>query len=140
MANSTGLAAASLCRPMPQVERFIAIVDDDPAVLRALKRLLCARAYRAETYESAGRFLASLRELLPECLIVDQQMPEMTGLDLQKHLARSGIQIPTIIVTAYDEVGIRERCRSAGAVAFLSKPLQESALLAAIDEATARRR
>lgn len=139
MANSTGRAAASLCRPMLHAERFIAIVDDDPAVLRALKRLLCARAYRAETYESAGRFLASLRDLLPECLIVDQQMPEMTGLDLQKHLARSGIRIPTIIVTAHDEAGIRERCRSAGAVVFLSKPLEESALLAAIDEATAQR-
>ena len=122
-------------RPMPHAGRFIAIVDDDPAVLRALKRLLHARSYRAETYDSASGFLASLRDWFPKCLIVDHQMPEMTGLELQRHLTRNGIEIPTIIITAYDEMGMRERCRSAGAVAFLPKPLQESALLAAIDDA-----
>ncbi len=120
---------------MPHGGQFIAIVDDDPAVLRALKRLLCAHSFHAETYESAVRFLASLQGLLPECLILDQQMPDMTGLDLQEHLTRNGVQIPTIIITAYDEASIRERCRSAAAVTFLSKPLQENVLLAAIDDA-----
>lgn len=118
--------------------QFIAIIDDDPAVLKALKRLLCARSYQAETYESAKTFLASLPNSLPECLIVDLQMPDMTGLELQKHLLRSGIQIPVIIITAHDEAGTRERCKSAGAVTLLSKPLQESVLLAAIDDATNR--
>ena len=120
---------------MTHVGQFIAIVDDDPAVLRALKRLLSARSYCAETYESAGQFLASLRDRLPECLIVDQQMPEMTGLELQRRLTQSGIEIPTIVITAYDESGMRERCKSAGAIALLAKPLQENALLAAIADA-----
>ena len=113
----------------------IAIVDDDPAVLKALKRLLSARSYHAETYESARQFLASLPGGLPQCLIVDLQMPEMTGLELQKHLAQSGIEIPTIVITAHDEAGARERCKSAGAVAFLLKPLHDITLIAAIDDA-----
>ncbi len=71
----------------------------------------------------------------PTCLIVDLQMPDMTGLELQLHLTRHGIQIPTIIITAHNEAGARERCESAGASAFLSKPLQDTALLAAIDDA-----
>jgi FixJ family two-component response regulator len=120
--------------------QFIAIIDDDPAVLKALKRLLCARSYQAETYDSAETFLASLPDSLPACLIVDLQMPVMTGLELQKHLRRSGIEIPVIIITAHDEAGTRERCRSAGAVTLLLKPLQESVLLAAIDDATTRPR
>jgi FixJ family two-component response regulator len=120
---------------MPHPGQLIAIVDDDPAVLRALKRLLSARSYRAETYESGRQFLASLPHGLPECLIVDLQMPDMTGLELQKHLIQSGFDIPTIIVTAHDEAGARERCTSAGAVAFLLKPLHDTALIAAIDAA-----
>jgi FixJ family two-component response regulator len=75
---------------------------------------------------------------IPECLIVDLQMPEMTGLDLQYHLARSGIRIPTIIITAHDEVSSRRRCESAGAFAYLLKPLHGSTLIAAIDAATGR--
>lgn len=124
---------------MPHAGQFIAIVDDDPAVLRALKRLLHARSYDAQTYDTPNGFLASLRDWLPRCLIVDQQMPEMTGLELKIHLTRCGIQIPTIIITAHDEIGMRERCRSAGVIAFLPKPLQENALLAAIDDAIAGR-
>ena len=115
---------------------WIAIVDDDPSVLKALARLLRARAFDARTYTSAREFLNALHEGLPECLIVDLQMPDMTGLELQRHLTRSGLRIPTIIITAHDEAGARERCESAGAVAFLSKPLQDTSLLAAIESAT----
>jgi FixJ family two-component response regulator len=120
---------------MAHIGQTIAIVDDDPAVLKALKRLLNARSYQAETYESARQFLASLTGGLPQCLIVDLQMPEMTGLELQKHLIQSGIEIPTIVITAHDEAGARERCKSAGAVAFLLKPLHDITLIAAIDDA-----
>lgn len=114
----------------------IAIVDDDPSVLKALARLLKARAFKARTYTSAREFLSALHEGLPECLIVDLQMPDMTGLELQRHLNRSGLRIPTIVITAHNEAGARERCESAGAVAFLSKPLQDTSLLAAIESAT----
>lgn len=72
---------------------------------------------------------------LPDCLILDLQMPEMTGLELQQNLARKGIRIPTIIITAHDESGMRERCKAAGAIAYLAKPLQDTSLFAAIDAA-----
>jgi FixJ family two-component response regulator len=120
---------------MAQASPWIAIVDDDPSVLRALARLLRARAIEARTYTSAREFLTALPDGLPECLIVDLEMPDMTGLELQRYLTRKGILIPTIVITAHDEAGARERCESAGAAAFLSKPLQDTSLLAAIDNA-----
>ena len=64
-------------------------------------------------------------------------MPEMTGLELQHHLVRGGFNIPTIVITAHNELGAQERCQSAGAKAFLLKPIQEDTLIAAIKAATA---
>jgi CheY-like chemotaxis protein len=63
-------------------------------------------------------------------------MPDMTGLELQRHLTRAQIDIPIIVITAHDEEGVRERCRSAGARALLTKPLQERSLLDAIAKAS----
>jgi FixJ family two-component response regulator len=123
---------------MPQSPHWIAIVDDDPSVLKALARLLRTRALYARTFGSAQEFLDALPDGLPDCLIVDLQMPGMTGLELQQHLVKAGIKIPTIVITAHDGVGTRERCRSAGASAYLLKPLQNTALIAAINSAMGR--
>jgi FixJ family two-component response regulator len=120
---------------MTEASRWIAIVDDDPSVLKALKRLLRTRAFDAKTYGSAQEFLAALPDGLPECLIVDLQMPEMSGLQLHQYLTRSGMKIPTIIITAHGDFGARDRCESSGAIAYLLKPLQDTALFAAIDRA-----
>jgi FixJ family two-component response regulator len=120
---------------MAKNPRSIAIVDDDPSVLKALARLLGTRSFATKTYLSAPQFLAALPEGLPDCLIADLQMPEMTGLELQFALARQGVQIPIIIITAHDEAGMRERCRSAGAIAYLAKPVSDTSLFAAIDSA-----
>jgi FixJ family two-component response regulator len=125
---------------MAEPSDWIAIVDDDPAVLRALARLLGTRSLRAKTYRSAQEFLASVVDPLPICLLLDLQMPDMTGFELQQELVRKGIVIPTIIVTAHDEARMRARCKAAGAVAFLSKPLQDISLFAAIDAATRQTR
>jgi FixJ family two-component response regulator len=121
---------------MAELRDWIAIVDDDPAVLKALARLLGTRSFKAKTYGSARHFLAALGHELPNCLILDLQMPDMTGLELQHDLARRGILIPTIIITAHDEPGMRERCKAAGAIAFLPKPLQDTSLFAAIAAVT----
>jgi FixJ family two-component response regulator len=122
---------------MAKPPRVIAIVDDDPSVLRALARLLGTRSFTARTFQSASLFLASVVEGRPDCLIADLQMPEMNGLELQQNLNRQGIHIPTIIITAHDEVGMREKCQSAGAIAYLAKPVQDTALFAAIEAAGA---
>jgi FixJ family two-component response regulator len=92
---------------MAQTSPWIAIVDDDPAVRKALKRLLGTRAFQARTYASAQDFFGALPGGLPGCLIVDLQMPGMGGLDLQQHLKRIGINVPTIVITAHDEPGVR---------------------------------
>ena len=80
-------------------------VDDDASVLKALSRLLGTCSYRTATYRSAREFLDSLQHGMPECLVVDMQMPEITGLDLLHHLTRHGIRIPTIVITGHDEAG-----------------------------------
>jgi FixJ family two-component response regulator len=120
---------------MPRPLRNVAIIDDNPAVLKALARLLRAHAFAVLTFQSGHQFLASLPEPLPDCLILDLQMPGMSGLEIQQGLARKGIQIPTIIITAHDEDGTRERCKSAGAIAYLAKPVPQAALFAAIESA-----
>ena len=120
---------------MAESAPWIAIVDDDLSVLKALTRLLRVRALHARTFGSAQEFLAALPRGMPECLILDLQMPAMGGLELLRHLAGIGIKIPTIVITAHGDGGVRERCESAGAIAFLLKPVQDSSLFAAIDAA-----
>lgn len=117
---------------MPSLGTRIAIVDDDPGVLKALERLISAHSFQPTTYVSARLFLESLSDGLPDCLVLDLQMPEMTGLELQHELVRSGIKIPIVVITANDERGIRQQCESAGAVGFLCKPLDQRTLIAAI--------
>jgi len=124
---------------MAQTSPWIAIVDDDPSVLKALARLLSLRGTEVKTYESAQEFLASLPDGLPECLIVDLQMPEMNGLELQRCLNGAGIQIPTIVITANRETEMREQCEAAGAESYLLKPIQDTSLFAAINEVKAAR-
>jgi FixJ family two-component response regulator len=125
---------------MANLSARIAIVDDDASVRKALARLLSASSFDIETYGSARDFLASLETGQPDCLVVDLHMPDLTGFDLQRHLVRAGVEIPTIVITAYNEPGLRERCQSAGAAAFLLKPLDGSTLIGVINAATARRR
>lgn len=114
----------------------VAIVDDDKSVRKALARLLSAHSLKTETYNSAETFLASLRAHSPDCIVLDFHMPNGTGLELQQHLSRKGITIPTIVITAHNEIGLRERCEAAGAIAFLAKPLKELALIDAISKVT----
>ena len=122
---------------MAEASPWIAIVDDDPAVLKALSRLLRTRSYRARTYGSGQELLAALPDELPDCLIVDLQMPEMNGLELQQHLVSSGVTIPTILISAKGDVALGGH--ESGLVASLRKPLQEQALFEAIGKAVGSR-
>jgi len=99
-------------------------------------RLLRASSYAVEAFGSASDFLTSLNQRVPDCLIADLQMPSMDGLELRISLTRAGIEIPTIIITAHDELGSRELCSKAGAAAYLLKPIQKTELIAAIKAAT----
>ena len=116
----------------------VAVVDDDESVRKALARLLNTSPFVPTTFGSGQDFLDSLPTSMPDCLVLDLQMPDMTGLDLQDRLARIGVQIPTIILTAHDEVNLRQRCRLAGAVAYLVKPLDEATLISTLNLAIGR--
>jgi FixJ family two-component response regulator len=115
--------------------RYIAIVDDDTSVRRALARLIGAYSFNVQTYQSGRDFLDSLKTYAHSCLIVDLQMEDMTGLELMHRLACMGLRIPTIVVTARDEPGVQHRCEISGAVAFLLKPVTRDLLLKAIKAA-----
>jgi FixJ family two-component response regulator len=112
----------------------IAIVDDDESVRRALTRLLSTNSIVTETFGSAQEFLTSLLSHAPECLILDLHMPDITGLDLQYHLLQGGFSIPTIVITAHDDIGLRERCEKVGAKAFLVKPVDGAVLIDTINK------
>jgi len=113
----------------------IAVVDDDHSVRKALCRLLRSADLDAHAYASGREFLDALRNAVPDCLVLDLRMPDMSGLDLQRHLTGIGMTVPTIIMTGHDEPGMRADCLAAGARNYLRKPLDDRALLEAIDEA-----
>src|ERR1051325_1916305 len=96
----------------------VAIVDDDAGVCKALARLVETWPFRARTYGSAREFIASLCYGPPDCLVLDLQMPDMTGFDLQHHLRRIGCKIPTIIITAHSEPGFKRWCEAAEVEAY----------------------
>ena len=114
---------------------LIAVVDDEESVRKSLRRLLVASQLDATVYASGQEFLDSLGGRQPDCLVLDLQMPGLTGLEVQRALARARVRFPTIIITAHDEPETRARCLAAGAVAYLCKPLHDELLLDAITTA-----
>lgn len=117
---------------MDEVKLLVAIVDDDAGVRRALSRLL--RSFGCETlsFATGEAFLAGLGERSPVWAILDQQLPGMPGTEILDLLRQSRPDIQAMIVTAVDQPGLRERCLSAGAAAFLLKPISADALAGAM--------
>jgi FixJ family two-component response regulator len=113
----------------------IAVVDDDESVRKALKRLLRAANLDADTFASGREFLDSLPAQVPDCIVLDLHMPGMNGLDIQRQLARGALRVPIVVITGHDEPQTRAQCLSAGAAAYLRKPLDDEALLDAIHRA-----
>jgi FixJ family two-component response regulator len=101
----------------------VAVVDDEPAVRKALLRLLSTAEFEPRSYESAQDFLNHLESDRPDCLIVDLQMPGISGLELQAILRRDHPWLPVIVVTARDDPESHEKCLTLGAAACLCKPL-----------------
>lgn len=114
---------------------LIAVVDDEESVRKSLRRLLVASELDATVYASGQEFLDSLGARQPDCLVLDLQMPGLTGLEVQRMLAGARVRFPTIIITAHDEPETRARCLAAGVVAYLCKPLHDELLLDAITTA-----
>jgi FixJ family two-component response regulator len=118
-------------RPRP----LVAVVDDEASVRKALRRLLAASDLDCALFASGRDFLDSLKGRVPDCVLLDLHMPGLTGLDVQREMNRGGTRVPAIIITAHDEPTNRAQCLSAGAVAYLRKPFDDSLLLGVIASA-----
>jgi FixJ family two-component response regulator len=118
----------------------IAIVDDDPSVREGLKSLIRSAGWSVETFASAQEFLARPRTKAPSCLILDLQLPDLSGLDLQKRMAATDLEIPIVFLTGHGDIPASVQAMKAGALEFLTKPVDEQDLLRAIQEAIDRDR
>jgi FixJ family two-component response regulator len=114
---------------------LVAVVEDDRFFRESMRRLMRSWGYRVETFPSAAEFLASPHLSETACLIVDVQMPEMTGPELYRRLIALGYEIPTILVTAYADDQVRARALKDGVVCYLPKPVDEKRLLRCLDAA-----
>jgi FixJ family two-component response regulator len=114
------------------VGKVVAVIDDDESVRLALRGLLRSLGFAATAYASAEEFLESPAIADTSCLIADLRMPKMSGFDLQRGLLTRGLELPTIFISAYDEPGVRQRAKRAGAVCFLRKPFGERPLINAV--------
>ncbi|PZM08600.1 response regulator transcription factor [Rhizobium tubonense] len=113
------------------------VVDDDISIRESLEHLILTAGWEPVIFDSAERFLERPRVLGPSCLILDVNMPGVNGLDLQREMAADGSNVPIIFVTGYDDAPMIVRAMKAGAVEFLTKPLDISALLQAVRAALA---
>jgi FixJ family two-component response regulator len=114
------------------------IVDDDDSVRKSLSRVVTAAGYAAEAFASAQEFLACPPSTGPCCLVLDVRMPGVTGLDLQRTLASAVHRIPVVFVTGHGDISMSVTALKRGAVDFLTKPFDKTALLEAIARALAK--
>jgi len=119
---------------------IVFVVDDDPSVRRAIKRLIGSEGLQVELFGSAQEFLKSRRPDAPSCLVLDIKLPGISGLDFQCQLAAAGIRIPIIFITGHGDIPMTVRAMKAGAVEFLTKPFRDQELLDAIQIALERDR
>jgi len=124
--------------PSTTTEFIVFLVDDDPGILKALGRLLKAAGYQTKAYQSAQAFLNEHDVSIPGCAVLDHAMPELSGLDVQEALARQGIRRPIIFLTGRGTIAESVKAMKAGAVDYLTKPVDEVELLRAIRSAEDR--
>jgi len=125
---------------MPKPAATVFVVDDDESVREALGSLVRSAGLGVATYATAQDFLAGPRADGPSCLVLDVQLPGLSGLDLQRRMAEVNLEIPIIFITGHGDVPTSVRAMKAGAVEFLTKPFGDDDLLTAIHEAIERDR
>jgi len=125
---------------MTEPAPIVFVVDDEPSVRRAIKRLVESEGLRVELFGSAPEFLQGRRPDAPSYLVLDIKLPGITGLDFQHQLSEAGIRIPIIFITGHGDIPMTVRAMKAGAVEFLTKPFLGENLLDAIQVALERDR
>lgn len=116
-------------------EPVVFVVDDDEDIRAAMRSLLASVGLRVETFPTAQDFLESRRPDVPACLVLDVQLPGLSGLDLQHELIQRGISIPIVFLSGHGDIPTSVQAIKAGAVEFLTKPVQDHQLLDAIRRA-----
>jgi FixJ family two-component response regulator len=111
---------------------LIAIVDDEPQVRKALRRLLSTHGYQVEEYSGGHAFMEAQAHHPADCLVLDLHMPEMSGFEVLASMQAGHQRTPVIVITANEENDTLDRTRSLGACAFLNKPVHQSSLLSAL--------
>ena len=124
--------------PTSTAAPIVFIVDDDVSVRESLELLVQNENWKPETFASAKEFLNHPRKPIPSCLVLDLSLPGLNGLELQRHLAVEHIDMPIIFITGYGDVPKTVQAMKAGAVEFLTKPINNEALVSAIRNALQR--
>ena len=113
----------------------VSIVDDDDAVRTATQTFVRSLGYKTAVFASAEDFLRAPERDTADCLIADVQMPGMSGLDLQRHLAESGNRLPVILITAFPQDHVRRQAEAEGAFGFFAKPFDGRLMIECIERA-----
>jgi FixJ family two-component response regulator len=121
-------------------ESIVFVVDDDVSVRESLEDLIRFAGWQPEVFASAEAFLARPREPAPSCLVLDVNLPDLSGLDLQRQIAADRLEMPIIFLTGYADVPMTVQAMKGGAVEFLTKPFDDEVLLTAIRNALERSR
>jgi FixJ family two-component response regulator len=125
---------------MTESKDVVFVVDDDPSIRGSLDSLLRSVGLDVQLFSSAQEFMPAKRPDLPGCLVLDVRLPGMSGLTFQEELGKTGIALPVIFITGYGDVPMTVRAMKAGAVEFLTKPIDDQVLLDAVHAAIERDR
>lgn len=115
--------------------RIVHIIDDEDAIRRSAGFMLKTSGFAVTPWISGVEFLKNVKHVEPGCILLDVRMPEMDGLEVQHALRERGVAMPVVVLTGHGDVSIAVRAMKAGAVDFIEKPFEKSALLAALDHA-----
>ena len=116
------------------------VVDDDISVRESLEALIRRAGWRPETFKSAQDFLSRARDETPSCLVLDVELPDLNGLDVQERVAATRTEMPIIFITGHGDIPMSVRAMKAGAAEFLTKPFERDVMLTAIRRAIERSR
>ncbi len=120
---------------MNDASQMVFLIDDEPSVLKALARVLCATGFRTASFSSPQSFLEQYEPAARGCIVLDVSMPGLTGLELQQALIEKNCSLPIVFLTARGDIPTSVRAMKHGAVDFLTKPVDDNDLIAAVDRA-----
>ena len=123
---------------VPPSRPMVVVVDDDISVRESLELLIQSEGWEPALFESAQEFLAQLPTVVPSCLILDVNLPDLSGLDIQQRITAEKSSIPIIFITGYGDIPTSVRAMKAGAAEFLTKPLDDGLVIQAIRDAVLR--